>query len=62
MRGDEPLQIMQRAGHAAFETTKIYLRETENLSQGFATVFPVIPESLLGIAPESLRAMSFGPI
>ena len=59
VRGDDPLKIMQRAGHADFETTKIYLREAENLSQGFGTVFPVLPKSLLGIAPKSPRAILF---
>lgn len=43
IRGDEPLRIMQRAGHADFETTKIYLREAENLAAGFGTVFPALP-------------------
>ena len=47
MRGDEPLRIMQRAGHADFETTKIYLREAENLSAGFGTVFPRVPTDVL---------------
>ena len=42
-RGDEPLKIMYRAGHADFETTKIYLREAENLSAAFGTVFPALP-------------------
>ena len=38
---------MQRAGHADFETTKIYLREAENLSAGFGTVFPRVPTDVL---------------
>jgi integrase len=50
-RGDDPLRIMQRAGHEDFETTKIYLREAENLSAGFGEVFPALPDRLLGIAP-----------
>jgi hypothetical protein len=45
--GDEPLRIMQRAGHSAFETTKICLREAENLSAGFGNVFPALPPDLL---------------
>lgn len=57
IRGDEALRIMQRAGHADFETTQIYLREAENLSAGFGEVFPALPESLLGIAPQSPRAI-----
>jgi integrase len=47
MRGDDPLKIMQRAGHADFETTRIYLREAENLSAGFGTAFPALPSELL---------------
>jgi len=46
VRGDEALKISQRAGHADFETTRIYLREAENLSQGFGAVFPVLPVAL----------------
>ncbi len=52
-RGDDALRIMQRAGHADFETTKIYLREAENLAAAFGDVFPVLPGELLGIANES---------
>jgi len=40
VRGDDSLKIMTRAGHADFETTKIYLREAENLAHGFGDVFP----------------------
>ena len=46
-RGDDPLRIKQRAGHASFSTTEIYLREAENLTHGFGDPFP----SLEGIAP-----------
>src|SRR5258708_32408989 len=53
-RGDDPLRIMQRAGHEDFETTKLYLREAENLSAGFGDVFPALPGS---IAPKSPRAI-----
>jgi hypothetical protein len=56
-RGDDPLRIMQRAGHEDFETTKIYLREAENLSGGFGVVFPALPERLLGIVPKSPGAI-----
>jgi integrase len=54
-RGDDPLRIMQRAGHEDFETTKIYMREAENLVAGFGTVFPELPPELLGNRPESPR-------
>jgi integrase-like protein len=50
-RGDDPLRIMQRAGHEDFETTKIYLREAENLARALGTVFPALPDRLLRIAP-----------
>jgi integrase len=51
VRGDDPLKIMQRAGHADFQTTQIYLREAENLASSFGTVFPAIPPALLEAAP-----------
>lgn len=47
VRGDEPLRLMQRAGHATFSTTQGYIREAENLRDGFGTVFPRLPASLL---------------
>lgn len=44
IRGDEPLRIMQRAGHTNFATTQRYVREAENLrGEAFGAVFPVIP-------------------
>ena len=46
-RGDEALKIMYRAGHADFETTRIYLREAENLADAFGTVFPILPPEML---------------
>ena len=48
IRGDEPLRIMQRAGHTSFQTTQLYVREAENLRDGFGMVFPTLPPSLLG--------------
>lgn len=47
-RGDAPLAIMDRAGHEDFETTQIYVREVRNLSRVFGTVFPPLPQALLG--------------
>ena len=38
IRGDDPLKIKQRAGHATFSTTEGYIREAE--------VFPRLPEAL----------------
>jgi hypothetical protein len=57
-RGDDPLRIMQRAGHEDFETTKIYLREAENLAKAFGSVFPVLPDRLLRIAPNRPGAIA----
>jgi integrase len=48
VRGDDPLKIKQRAGHATFGTTEGYIREAENLRDGFGDVFPALPESLFG--------------
>ena len=48
VRGDDPLRIMQRAGHATFSTTQIYIRTAENLRTGFGHVFPRLPASLVG--------------
>jgi integrase len=48
IRGDEPLRIMQRAGHTSFSTTQGYIREAENVRVGFGDVFPPLPEPLLG--------------
>ena len=35
VRGDDPLKIMQRAGHAEFATTRGYIREAEAVRDGF---------------------------
>lgn len=60
VRGDDPLRIKQRAGHAAFSTTEMYIREAENLAVGFGDPFPPLPPDLVGppspaapIVPES---------
>jgi hypothetical protein len=47
VRGDDPLKIKRRAGHASFTTTEIYIREAENLGAGFGTGFPPLPASIL---------------
>jgi hypothetical protein len=47
VRGDDPLRIKQRAGHASFSTTEVYIREAENLREGFGDVFPTLPASIL---------------
>ncbi len=46
VRGDDPLRIKQRAGHKAFSTTEIYIREAENLREGFGEPFPTLPGDL----------------
>jgi hypothetical protein len=48
VRGDDPLRIKQRAGHAGFSTTEMYIREAENLIAGFGEPFPTLPEDLVG--------------
>ena len=45
VRGDDALKIKQRAGHASFSTTEGYIREAENLREGFGEVFPPLPQS-----------------
>jgi integrase len=47
VRGDDPLKIMQRAGHTSFSTTQGYIREAEAVREGFGDVFPPLPPSLL---------------
>jgi integrase len=46
VRGDNPMQIKQRAGHKGFATTEVYIREAENLRQGFGEPFPPLPSEL----------------
>jgi integrase len=57
IRGDDPLKIMQRAGHERFDTTRQYIREAENLAAGFGRVFPPLPADLLS-PPKSARGVS----
>lgn len=45
VRGDEPLRIMQRAGHEDFATTQIYIRTAEAVRDGFGAPFPPLPPS-----------------
>lgn len=53
LRGDEPLVIQQRAGHANFSTTQRYLREAETLGKDAGAPFPPLPSDLLGGADEA---------
>jgi integrase len=48
VRGDDPLKIMQRAGHTDFKTTQGYVRLAESLGEGFGSVFPALPAELIG--------------
>ncbi len=48
VRGDDPLKIKQRCGHATFSTTELYIREAEAVRDGFGDVFPPLPEQLVG--------------
>ena len=43
LRGDDPMKIMARAGHASFGTTQIYVRAAEVLRDDFGAVFPAVP-------------------
>ena len=53
VRGDEPLRIMQRAGHRDFSTTQGYIREAENLREAnFGEPFPPLPAALLAVEEE----------
>lgn len=52
VRGDDPMKIMQRAGHSDLSTTMIYVRTAEAIGQGFGDVFPPIPEALLEPDPD----------
>jgi hypothetical protein len=58
VRVDDPMKIKQRAGHCTFSTTEGYIRDAENLRDGFGDVFPELPGSMiLGpmIGPSELR-------
>ena len=59
VRGDDPLRIEQRAGHASFDTTQGCIREAENLRAGFGGVFPPLPACLFEAA-ETSRESSRG--
>lgn len=46
IRGDNPMQIMQHAGHEDFKTTQGYIREAEAVGADFGDVFPPLPSEL----------------
>jgi integrase len=47
VRGDDPLAIMQDAGHLNFSTTQMYIRTARVLAPGFGEVFGPLPASLI---------------
>ncbi len=48
LRGDDPLRIMQRAGHEDFATTQGYIREAERFGEvGNVAPFPSLPSALI---------------
>jgi integrase len=64
VRGDDPLKIKQRCGHASFSTTELYIREAEAVRDGFGEVFPALPDDLLGgeeSSGESFRGATTPP-
>lgn len=56
VRGDDPLKIKQRAGHASLSTTEGYIRLAEELGSGFGVVFPPLPTSILASATRNAAA------
>ena len=60
VRGDDPLKIMQRAGHSDFATTQGYIREAEAVRAGFGDVFPALPKALLCLHKVSTGGPSGG--
>ena len=52
IHGDDPLKIMQCAGHAFFGTTQGYIRTDEAIGQ-FGEVFPPLPSALFGLPDRS---------
>ena len=53
IRGDEPLKVMQRAGHEDLKTTMGYVREAENLlhALGSEDVFRISSAPYFGSTP-----------
>lgn len=49
VRGDEPLKIMQRAGHEDFKTTQIYIRLAESFVDTFGEPFLALPPDTVGV-------------
>ena len=65
VRGDEPLEIVQRAGHERYETIQRHVREVDALREGFGDVFPRLPETPYAETtnpPERCRAEGSGVV
>jgi integrase len=60
VRGDDPLKIKQRCGHATFSTTELYIREAEAVRDGFGEVFPPLPEALISGSESSGESSGSG--
>jgi integrase len=61
VRGDEPIHVMQRAGHTSFATTQLYLGEAQSLKVGFGEPFPALPPGLLRPPAQQVREVPGGP-
>lgn len=62
VRGDEPMKIMQRAGHSDIATTMIYVRTAEAIGDAFGDVFPPLPPLVAPPPAAALPAISTGPL
>jgi hypothetical protein len=60
VRGDDPLKIKQRCGHATFSTTELYIREAEAVRDRFGVVFPPLPEALVSGRESSQESSGSG--
>ncbi len=48
VRGDAPLEIRERAGHASIVMTEVYIRTVTAVRLGFGEVFPTLPTCITG--------------
>jgi integrase len=58
VRGDDPLKIKQRAGHASLSTTEGYIRLAEELRAEFGGVFPPLPRSVSAVNKPDAAAIA----
>jgi integrase len=47
IRGDSPIKIMGRSGHETLQVLMTYVREAENVREGFGAPFPALPACLM---------------